>query len=92
MKVALLSYALVAALVAHPVLAEGGPKPEEVAAFVAAVKTAGCHVAPDNTQQIIKASGLTPEVAAAAAQRLEEEGKLVVEADKTLTLVPELCK
>ncbi len=92
MRAASLLLAFAAAMAGKPGLAEGGPKSEEVAAFVAAVKTAGCHVAPDNTQQIIKASGLTPEVAAAAAQRLEDEGKLVIEADKTLTLVPELCK
>lgn len=79
-------------LAALPALAEGGPRPEEVAAFVAAVKAAGCVVSPDNAQNIIKASGLSPEEAAAASQRLKDQGKLLTAANMDLTLVPELCK
>lgn len=84
--------AMALALAGQPGFAEGGPKPAEIAAFVAAVKTAGCVVSPDNSQPVIAASGLSPEVASAVAQRLQEEGKLLVGTDMNLTLVPELCK
>ena len=90
MKFGLLIAALT--LAGLPVLAEGGPKPEEIAAFVAAVKTAGCIVSPDNSQPIIKASGLSAEEASAVVQRLKDEGKMTVDKDMNLTLVPELCK
>ena len=79
-------------LTAGPVLAEGGPKPAEIAAFVAAVKAAGCVVTPENQETVFAASGLAPEVAAAVAQRLEDEGKMVLDAGDQLTLVPEACQ
>lgn len=79
-------------LAALPALSEGGPRPEEVAAFAAAVKAAGCVVSPDNAQTIIKASGLSPDEAAAASQRLKDQGMLLTDANMNLTLVPELCK
>ena len=79
-------------LVAQPVLAEGGPKPAEIAAFVAAVKAAGCVVTPENQEKVFAASGLAPEVAAAVVQRLEEQGKMVLDAGDRLTLTPEACQ
>ena len=90
LRSALLAAGLI--LAALSALAEGGPRPEEIAAFMAAVTAAGCVVSPDNAQNIIAASGLGPEKAAAASQRLKEQGKLLTGANMNLTLVPELCK
>lgn len=79
-------------LAATPVLAEGGPKPEEVSAFLAAVKAEGCKLGPANQAAVLKAAGLTEDEAALVVQRLEDEGKLLSQPGPVLTLPPEVCR
>lgn len=78
------------ALAATPVLAEGGPKPQEVSAFLDAVKAAGCRVDATNQAAVLKAAGLAEDEAALVVQRLEDEGKLLAQPD-ALVLPPEVC-
>lgn len=84
--------ALVAVLAAAPALAEGGPKPEEVSAFLAAVKAGGCTLDAGNQAAVLKAAGLTEDEAALVVQRLEDEGKLLSRPGPVLTLPPEVCQ
>ena len=79
-------------LVAVQAVAEGGPRPEAIAAFVAAVTAAGCAVTPENQAQVVKASGLSGEVAASVVQRLEDDGRLIAMGDKRLVLQAGECK
>ncbi len=77
---------------ALPALAEGGPRPVEVAAFVAAARAAGCVVTEANADRVIAASGLSAEVASAVVQRLEDEGKATAQGADRLVLKPEVCQ
>ena len=92
MRASVALFALAPAFLAGSGLAEGGPKPKDVAAFVAALKAQGCYLTPENAPQVIDDSGVPAELAAAVSQRLQDEGKLTVGNDMNLTLVPELCQ
>lgn len=84
--------AAVAVVPVLPALAEGGPRPVEVAAFVAAARMAGCVVTEANADTVIAASGLSAEVAAAVVQQLEQQGKAVAQGADRLVLKPEVCQ
>lgn len=73
-------------------LAEGGPRPAEIAAFTKALAKAGCTLTPVNAAGVVKASGLTGEEAAAVIQRLNDQGKLTNGPENSVTLRPEDCK
>ncbi|WP_127900213.1 hypothetical protein [Solirhodobacter olei] len=62
------------ALVASHALAEGGPRPAEIDALVAAIVAAGCVVNDANQAAVLRASGLSTDVAAGVLQRLSGKG------------------
>lgn len=68
------------ALAAGQTLAEGGPQQAEIDVLVAAIAAAGCIVNEANRAAVLKASGLTADVAVGIVQRLSEQG-LAVEAE-----------
>jgi hypothetical protein len=84
--------ALIAVWVADAAHAEGGPTVDEISSFVAALKGTGCLLTPDTAPVVMEAAGLTEEQTSAVAQRLQDQGELTVDADRNMTLVPELCQ
>ncbi|MBI1217685.1 MAG: hypothetical protein GC186_03970 [Rhodobacteraceae bacterium] len=79
------------ALAALPALAEGGPRPAEIDALIAAMTAAGCMVTDANQAAVLQAAGLTPDVAAGVVQVLEADGRAVQGEGHTLRLKTGSC-
>ncbi len=78
-------------LAAAQARAEGGPRPEEIAAFLAAVTAAGCVVNDSNEAKVVAAAHLTMDQASGVVQRLQDEGRMIAGPGQELRL-KEGCK
>jgi len=70
------------ALAAGSALAEGGPKPEAVDAFVQAVAAAGCVLDDSNRAGVLKAAGMGEPEAEVIVLVLVQDGRAVLEPDR----------